>query len=408
MIFEQFVISAAGWSRSVRHACGRLVTRVARALFFASAAVGAAALFGCDASSEAAKPSAVLRAAEKPAEVYEVALVKALDAFPSAYEVAGSVAADERVEIASRIPAYIREVAVKEGDAVKKGEALVRLDDAEIEAAVRSAEAQVFAARAASRDAAIDAEKYARLYKDGFISEQDLRKANLKRDASASTLKEAEAFLTQAKNQRRYVVLASPIDGRVAKRLRRAGDMAAPAFPILVIESERAPRFEVHVPETRLADIKPGMRASVEISGRHAVGASVELVGSSADAATRTFLVRLQLDEGAQAAPGEFGRARFKAAEPARPAVPESAVAVRGGVEGVFVVRDGRAAFTWLRLGRRTSDAVGSGDIVEVVAGLKGDELLVDRPSERLSDGDSVRVAEAPSNGASSTSAARP
>ena len=58
--------------------------------------------------------------------------------------------------------------------------------------------------------------------------------------------------------------------------------------------------------------------------------------------------------------------------------------------------------------GRRTSDAVGSGDIVEVVAGLKGDELLVDRPSERLSDGDSVRVAEAPSNGASSTSAARP
>ena len=223
MIFEQFVISAAGWSRSVRHACGRLVTRVARVLFFASAAVGAAALSGCDASSEAAKPSAVLRAAEKPAEVYEVALVKALDAFPSAYEVAGSVAADERVEIASRIPAYIREVAVKEGDAVKKGKALVRLDDAEIEAAVRSAEAQVFAARAASRDAAIDAEKYARLYKDGFISEQDLRKANLKRDASASTLKEAEAFLTQAKNQRRYVVLASPIDGRVAKRLRRAG-----------------------------------------------------------------------------------------------------------------------------------------------------------------------------------------
>ena len=361
-----------------------------------AAALFLPALAGCSDDLPAQKASMVLAAAPRDAKPAAVETVPALSSFLAAYEVAGTVAADERVEVASRIPAFIREVAVKEGDAVKKGDILVRLDDADVESAVRAAEAKAAAARAASRDAQIDAEKYARLFKDGFISDLDLRKINLKRDAAKSDAESAESLLAEAKSQRQYVLLRSPIDGRVAKRLRRSGDVAAPLFPILVIESERAPRFEIHVPESRAASIRPGERASVVISERAPVGAAVELVGTSADAVTRTFLVRFVLDAGAQASPGEFGRARFEALPTDRPAVPKRALAVRGGVTGAFVVREGRAAFTWLRLGRETlaqcSKVAAAEPVLEVLAGLRGDELLVDRPNDRLADGDPVTI----------------
>lgn len=111
---------------------------------------------------------------------------------------------------------------------------------------------------------------------------------------------------------------------------------------------------------------------------------------------TRTFLVRFVLDAGAQASPGEFGRARFEALPTDRPAVPKRALAVRGGVTGAFVVREGRAAFTWLRLGRETlaqcSKGAAAEPVLEVLAGLRGDELLVDRPNDRLADGDPVTI----------------
>ena len=73
-----------------------------------------------------------------------------------------------------------------------------------------------------------------------------------------------------------------------------------------------------------------------------------------------------------------------------------AALAVRGGVTGAFVVREGRAVFTWLRLGRETlaqcSKGAAAEPVLEVLAGLRGDELLVDRPNDRLADGDPVTI----------------
>lgn len=437
---EQSRLGRCGPSRIFSARLSSLLSSLSSCLHlrrFTAALTGAAlALFlaGCQEDPQAAlqkKTSSVLEAAPRAeaAESAEQGIRKAIERvetvdvlknFPAAYEIAGSVAADERIDIASRIPALIRELTVKEGDAVKAGDVLVRLDDTEIEAAVRAAEAKVRIAEAAARDAKLDAEKLSRLFQSGFISDFDLRKANLKRDAAKSDLEEAQSLLTQAKNQRAYAVLKSPIDGRIAKRLRRAGDLAAPAFPILVVESERAPRFEIHVPESRRASIAVGDRAAVSILDRSPVGATVELVSASADPLTRTFLVRLKLDDAVADAstkgrtstavfPGEFGRARFEMLPTERSAVPKSAIATRGGIDGVFVLREvsregvqdaenhrAEAAFTWLRLGREALVKTDRGEVpvLEVLAGLKGGERLIDKPNPRLADGDAVEIQE--------------
>ena len=344
-----------------------------------AALCAAALLAGCgDDRPPAASPG--------DAPAVHVETTAAASAFPVRYEAAGSVAAERRVKVASRIPAYITAVNFREGDLVREGDLLAALDSTDALAAVHAAEGKLAAARAAERDAEIDLKKFEALAAEGFISDLELRRIRLKRDAAAGDRAEAEGAVRRARNQLRYVDVRSPLEGRVAERLKEPGELAVPGLPILILDSLRNPKFEAGVPAAEVDGIRPGDEVEVAVEGRLPLKGSVESVAQSAAPGTRTYLVRIALPKDADVRPGAFGRASFRRPDAPSAAVPESALTRRGGLDGVFVVEEGRTRFAWVRIGRRCAG------LVEILAGLRPGESVVLQPSDALRDGARVEV----------------
>jgi len=314
---------------------------------------------------------------------------------PDQYSASGSVRSEARVVLSSRVGGQVRAVAVNEGDAVKRGQLLVQLDAAEVSGAIRQAQAAQASAQATWQQARTEFERYQRLFERGSISDNEWRRAQLRRDAAREAQAQAQAGLDTARAQREQTELRSPIDGVVIQRHHRVGDLAMPGQPLLTLESLQGLVFETFVPEGRLAGIVVGQAVTLQIDGMaEPLTGRVSHVVPVSDERSRSHQVKITVPAG-RLAPGQFGRALFNLGERSMPSVPRSALVERGGLQGVFVVdAQGQARFRWLRLG--TEWAAPDGGRVAVVAGLQAGERVVLQPGARLREGDLI-VAPNPS-----------
>lgn len=318
---------------------------------------------------------------------WDLAVVKVATAgLPIDYTTVGSVVSDQRIEVTSRMSGYIHELLVREGDRVRRGQIIARLDGADVEGSIRQSRAGVGAASSALADAQIDFERFQRLYERASISENEWRKVRLKRDAARESLNQAQAAQDTANAQRAYVDIRSPDDGVVVARLKQAGDLAAPGAPMLTLEVGRALLFETSVSEAHVAAIAVGSRARVKIDALTQVfEGTVSRVVPSGDPVTRSYLVKVALPETAGLMPGMFGRASFAVGDSPSLLVPAQALVERGGLRGVFLVDEaGLARFRWLRTGREWPDRI------EVTAGLAAGERIVAAVDPGLREGDRI------------------
>ena len=294
---------------------------------------------------------------------------------------------DERVEISSRLAAYVRAISVREGERVRRGQMLVQLDARDQEAAVQQAQAQRAMREAALRDAERTLVDTQTLFARGLVADAARRKAQLERDTADQALRNQDAALSAAQAQLRYAEILSPVEGVVAERPARAGDLVTPGRPLLVVESDTALLFETAVAESQVQRIAVGDVAQVSIDAtKQSYRATVLRVVPSGDPVTRRFTVKLQLDDAAGLTPGLFGRSRFRVGQTDGLRLPNAALAQRGGLTGVFVVSEkDRLDFRWVRTGR-SDDAM-----TEVTAGLQAGETVLARVPESVRDGDRLK-----------------
>jgi RND family efflux transporter MFP subunit len=339
-----------------------------------------AVLAGCD------DPAAETAAAPEPNRWRLPVMTVKVEDLPVGYVTTGSVVSDQRVQVSSRISGYIRKILVNEGDRVERGQELILLDDADVEGAIRQAQAAVNKAASALQDAQTDVKRYEELHKKGSVPENALRKMRLQRDVSRDSLREAQAALDTALAQRRYIRVTSSVGGVVVARHKREGDLATPGLPILTIESSQGLLFETHVAERRIAGIRPGQKVPVEIDALgELLEGTVARVVPAGDPLTRRYLVKIALPSHPGLLSGMFGRARFHLGDRAAPVIPPGALVERGGLQGVFVLDDERhTRFRWLQIGRAWNDRL------EVLAGLQGGERIVATREERLREGDLI------------------
>lgn len=318
----------------------------------------------------------------------EVAVVRQAR-LPVTNDVTGSVVSDGRIDVASRVTGFIRQLDVREGQAVKRGELLVRIDAADIDAAIMQARAGVQAAREAWQDAQHDVNQNAQLVPAGAISADALRKSRVREETTRATLEQAQSALAAAQAQRNYVAITSPVDGVVVSVARRSGEMATPGAPLMTVESREVLLFKAFVPERSLAAIKSGDSIPVRIDalGDERFKGRVRGVVPSGDGVTRRYEVDIVLPRDARLLPGMFGRLEILLDEKQAVTVPRAALVRRGGLDGVFVVRDGVARFRWLRTGRELGDAL------EVTAGLSDGETILARAADTVFDGTPIRAA---------------
>ena len=125
---------------------------------------------------------------------WNLPVMKAPAGVPVEYTAVGSVVSDQRVEVASRLSGYIRDILVQEGDRVRRGQLLARLDAPDVEGGIRQGQAAGGAAEAALHDAQIDLERFQRLFERGSVSDNELRKVRLKFEAAREAQDDPEAM----------------------------------------------------------------------------------------------------------------------------------------------------------------------------------------------------------------------
>jgi len=316
---------------------------------------------------------------------------------PVILPVPGTVVSKERLKVASRITGFIETIAVDEGDIVKPGDTLVEIDNAQVVAAIKGADAAVLAARADLLDAKDDVTRIAKLVKSKTMAEDDLRNAQVRRAQAKATLATAEAEVVAKRQDRRYSHIISPVQAQVRERLRDPGDLAAAGEPILQLDVLGDMELEVYLPSTSISSISIGQAVNVKVkSCDELLEGKVISIVRAADEVTRRYKVRLLLPPDENLTPGQFGQAQFVLGEKNVIVVPASAITERAGIEGVFVIdAKNKLRFRSVRLGKTwqkdESQPDTSQQVREVLAGLKVEMLVVTTPSVLLHDGDMAR-----------------
>lgn len=276
------------------------------------------------------------------------------------------VEAVQQATVAAQVPGRVVEVKVDAGQAVKKGQLLMRIDSREAAEGMRAAEARYLEAKAAF-------DRAKSLQQQKFVSQAAVDKARAELDAAAAN--RAAAAVGQS-----HGAILAPITGVVARRHTELGEMAVPGKPLFTLFEPGGLRVTASVPQYRLAEMRRARGAKVEFPelGKWIDGADVTVL-PTVDTATHVSQVRVSLpaepETAALATPGMFARVHFVVGEATKLTVPARAVVRRGEVAAVYVQGAGdRLGLRQVRLG----EAVGAGE-VEILAGLgAGEKVVVD------------------------------
>ena len=335
--------------------------------------------------------------------------------WPDVYEATGTVRARTAAVLSSKVMAYVRQVAVQVGDRVQEGQLLVTLDAQDLDTKVRgaeAAEAEVMSAVPEADSGVAGAKANLDLAQSTFQRMQELASkksiSNQEFDEASARLKSAQAAYEMARAKRSqldskrasvqqeirgasimrdYTRISAPFSGVVTAKSVEPGNLAAPGAPLLTVEREGVYRLEASVDESRLPFVKAGQAVDVALESLdRRFTAHVSEIVPSVDAASRTYIVKIDLPAMPNLRSGMFGRAMFPLGTRKVATIPPPAMVEHGQLQSVFVIEDGCARTRLITTGERRQSAV------EVLSGLSEGEKLVSPVPAGLSDGARVEV----------------
>jgi RND family efflux transporter MFP subunit len=211
--------------------------------------------------------------------------------------------------------------------------------------------------------------------------------AQAKKTQVNAKIRQAEEGLSSASVTLGYATITAPFDGVVTEKPVQLGNLTAPGMPLLTVERAGAHRLEVAVEESRLSALHVGDPVAVSLDALHKqLDARITEIVPAVDAASRSFIVKIDLPAEPTLRSGLFGRAVFSLGQRPVLTIPATAVVERGQLQSVFVVETGRARNRLVTLGETF------GDRREVLSGLAAGETLVAPVTPDVVDGIQVEV----------------
>jgi RND family efflux transporter MFP subunit len=315
----------------------------------------------------------------------------AADTIPELYLTAGTVVAKNKVDVTSRVMGYIRSIRVREGQAVNKGELLVRIDASDVRAHLHEAEANLAQAKARTEEAKADYDRFSALRAQQAVTEREYQQIALKYQVAEKGLRAARAGLAQARAQVQYVDITAPISGVVIAKHRDNGDMANPGDPILAIEDPTHLELRTYVKEQQINHIHLGdeVMASVQALNATIQGRITQIVPAG-DATTHSYLVKATLAAIPGLKSGMFAGVRFAVGTTRGIMIPRTAVISPSDIPGVYMVaQDNSVHFRMIRTGRNWDGKV------EVLSGLVPGERIVIATETPLHSGEHIAPTQA-------------
>jgi RND family efflux transporter MFP subunit len=402
-------------------------------------AVFGASLAGCS-RSKGQPNSSGPQAGATPAVIVVSTTPAVVRQLPRFFEASGSLAPNEQTDVAAETSGKVVAVGVDIGSSVRRGQMIVKLDDADFRLRVQQAQAQleqaiatlhqneakiglrpgqkfnpenvpeVAAARSALDLAERNLRRYEKLVESGDISRATYDQQKSQRDQlaeqrqalvhqaqqnyatvanSQAAVNAAQTQVSLAKRNLTYTVVAAPMAGYVSDRPADVGEYVSPQQKVATIVSVNPLRVRIDIPEQAITQIHVGESVSVSVAAytdRNFAG-RIARVSPSVTASSRTLTVEAEVQNpNAELKPGQFATIRIllPKSEPAL-LVPQRALRTISGSTYVFVIKNGFAEQRLVQPGQT------EGDLVELKTGVKPDETVATSNVDQLNDGAAVR-----------------
>jgi len=362
--------------------------------------VVAAVLAGTTATHFAAEGGAKeKKRAAVPSAVPVSIAIAARRSMPVAIGAIGNVDPYSTVAIKARVDGQIVKVNFRQGQAVRKGEVLFRLDARPFEVALRQAEANLARDRASRDQARSQEQRYLDLLEKHFVSKEAYAQIRTAAETAEAVLKAAQAAVETARINLQYCTIRSPIDGYVGRIMLQLGSLvkANDTNPLVVINQVQPIYTTFGVPEQRLGEIRRHMAAgpltvtvaSPATTSEPLAAGSLVFVDNAVDVSTGTIKLRAEFENRNLALwPGQFVNVSLKLYEE-KNAIVVPSIAVQTGPQGefVFVIKPDSTTEV-----RKVAVARTEGDLTVIAKGLVKGERVVTRGQLRLSPGVKVVV----------------
>jgi RND family efflux transporter MFP subunit len=290
----------------------------------------------------------------------------------------------------------LEEVAFREGEDVRKGQRLFRIDDRAARATLDQAQAALARDEAQLLEARAQRERLKPLAEREYITRQEYEQALASMEALAATVKADRAQVEMARVQLGYSEIRAPISGRTGSLAVKEGNLVntSGATPLVVIMGIDPVQVAFNIPQRYLEEVRRqagsgDMRVAIyREQGRVQVAeGKVVFIDNTVNPQTGTVLLKARVPNGDQALwPGEFILARLVLKiEPGAVVVPASAV--RPGQKGpyVYVVDDAKARLQPVQVLRQVEELAVIGE------GLKGGEMVITELPSNLTPGKAVK-----------------
>lgn len=306
--------------------------------------------------------------------------------------VSGKIQAEKSATLSTRMMGFVNSVSVNVGDKVNKGQLLVSINNADLQAKKAQVSASINEAKAAFTNAEKNYNRFKSLFADKSASQKELDDITANYQMSKARLEAANQMKNEIDAQFTYSNITAPFSGIVISKMIEKGDMANPGQPLISIESPGNFEVMAMVPESEIAAIKTGISVDVIVKSiNQTLKGIVKEVSTSSKNTGGQFLVKIGLSKSDVAIlSGMFATVQFPIAKNTKTnsvLIPADILISNGQLSGVYTVSQSNTALLrWLTLGKTY------GNQVEVLSGLNADESYIVSANGKLFNGAKVSV----------------
>ncbi|MDP3297472.1 MAG: efflux RND transporter periplasmic adaptor subunit [Thermodesulfovibrionia bacterium] len=381
-----------------------------RKKYYAVAVIAAIVFFGILYASGILAPAVEVEVSNV-AQIYPAQTLTLLNA-------SGYVVAQRKAAVASKITGRLISISVEEGNTVKRGDIIARLENEDAVAVKEQAEAHLKAARAdleqanaELQDATIDFNRHKELFESGLVSKHkyDTSGARYKKATAAvagagAAINAQTAALRSADVSLEYTLIRAPFDAVVLTKNADVGDIVTPLgaaanakASVVTIADMSSLLVEVDVSESNLEQVKLSQPCEIQLDAfpDSRFRGEVHMIVPTADRTKATIMIKVKfLDKDIRILPEMSAKVAFLQRQVGpdeikpRTAINPESMITRGSSKLVFLVRGNRIIETPVTTGEKL------GDMIEVSGGIKAGDRIVAKPSNRLKNGARIKIAE--------------
>ena len=316
----------------------------------------------------------------------------------------GYVVARRKAAVASKGTGTLVYLAVEEGDRVKKGQVIARLDDSDVMATLKRARENLRVAEADLDEAKRNYDRMRAVVDRRAVSQADYDAAEARYKRVVSTIEAAKYAVQEAEVAVNNTRIVAPFDGTVLKKNADVGEIVAPLAgaasskaAVVTIADMSSLEVEADVSEANITRVTSDQNCEITLDAypQHRYPGYVSNIVPTADRAKATVMVKIKFkrydrrvlpEMGAKVTFLSPGASADEASVQPLLTVPQAAVATRDGRQEVFQVKEGRAVAIPITTGRKL------GNLVEITSGLKEGDRVISKTDDRIQSGAKVTV----------------